>query len=164
MRPLVLFALSLGLSVPASAADGAPTRNADNHCMSGVETVVFHCATSKGKWISVCADAQSANPGFVSYRYGAKGKIELQKPDADAGNLAKWKVQSQMLARGESRTLKFTNEGYAYEVFITEAGMDTSAGVVVSKGDKPLATLTCANQTWTDDFSIVEKAKKAAAQ
>lgn len=162
MRSLIVLACSL-LALPA-VAQGRPERNADNHCFAGVEKVVFHCATSKGKWISVCADGQGANPGWMSYRYGAKGKIELQKPDVDAGNLAKWSYESQMLVRGENRSLKFTNEGYTYEVFVTEAGTDTAAGVVVSKGDKPLATLTCADQAYTQDFSIAEAAKKAAAR
>lgn len=161
MRVVALAPVAL-LALPLSAAAEPPSRNADNHCMSQVETVVFHCQTTRGKWVSVCADAQSATPGFVQYRYGSKGKIELQKPDVSTQNLAAWTHSSQMLARGESRSVKFINDGYGYEVFVTEAGIDTTGGVVVSQGDKALATLTCANQEWTENFAVVKQAKEAA--
>jgi len=146
------------LSLPLSALAGAPERNADNHCFSTVERVAFHCATDSGKWISVCADAQSAAPTHIVYRYGKKGAIELEKPEIDDKNLSRWAYVEEPMISGEQRTLTFTNEGYSYQVFVTEAGRDTQAGVVVSKGDKALATLTCANQTFTDSLTSVKPA------
>ena len=131
--------------------------------MEGVEKTVFQCATAKGQWISVCADAQSAMPSFVQYRFGKPEKVELAKPDVDAGNLARWSFSERALARGMSRSYRFTTDGYGYEVFVTEAGMDTAAGVVVSKGEKVLATLTCADQTWSEDFAAVSAIGQTAA-
>ena len=160
MRLLLVVAAS-ALTLPALA--GGPERHADNHCFQQVETVVFKCTTTKGKTISICADAQSANVGFIQYRYGKQGAIELQKPDVSADNLGKWTFEEQAMARGMQRTASFLNEGYKYEVFVTEAGMDTAAGVVVSKDGKSLATLTCANQEFQDNLEAIKKAKEAKA-
>lgn len=158
-----LFALLIATSTLTAAAGDTPTRNTDNHCFAEVETVVFHCATDKGKWVSVCADTQSATPTFVQYRYGKAGSIELAKPDPTAGVTA-WRYEESAMVRGMQRTASFDNDGYAYSVFVTEAGPDTMAGVTVGKDGKTLATLTCAEQTFTDNLETLGKALEAASK
>lgn len=134
---------------------GPPQRNPSNHCLGGVETVLFHCALKNGKWLDICADNQSATPTHVQYRFGAKGAIELQKPDISADNLSAWTFAESALPRGMQRTASFVNEGHTYEVFVTEAGPDTQAGLTVRKGDSVIATLTCADQTFDDNLSAM---------
>lgn len=133
------------LGMLAAPALAAPQRNADNHCYNGIESVVFHCSLSNGKWIDICADNQSANPTYFQYRFGAKGKIELQKPELNRMNLANWSYEETARARGMERMASFTNDAYGYDVLVSEAGDDTFVGMVISKDGKSIATLACAN-------------------
>lgn len=149
MVPVLVSLLS------ATALAGAPVRNADNHCFAGVETVVFHCALASGKWIDICADAQAAVPTHVQYRFGAKGRIELSAPPVSPSNRAAWTVAETALARGMQRTASFENEGHRYEVFVTEAGPDTQAGLRIEKGGTEVATLRCADQRFVDKLSLL---------
>ena len=139
----------------ALAFAGPPQRNTTNHCFSGVESVVFHCALTNGKWIDICADNQSATPTHAQYRFGTQGTIELQKPEITAGNLSEWTFAESALPRGMQRTASFVNEGHTYEVFVTEAGAETQAGVSIRKGDTVVATLTCAGQTFDDNLTLL---------
>ena len=59
------------------------------------------------------------------------------------------------MARGMQRTATFAADGQRYQVFVSEAGMATSAGLVILKGDTIVETLTCADQTFEDRLSTM---------
>lgn len=109
-----------------------PDPAADSHCEGS--TAAFHCTIAgKARRLEVCTTGAQ-----LSYRYGAVGKVELALEDGKAAERA--------LASGMQYTWAFTNDGYGYEVWVVESarGADNGAGVIVSKGDKEVARLTCA--------------------
>ena len=142
---LVAAPLLLG---PASVATGAaPT----GFCRAG-ETTLFAC-TAGAKRIAVCARG-----GFVQYRYGAPGKLELAYPArAGAGQLDR--VQVPYSGGGEAQ-IGFDRGGLRYVVFSrmirTGFGPEGNrpvfeSGVMVLQEGKKLSDRRC---TRPDDAEI----------
>jgi uncharacterized protein len=71
------------LAAPAPA----PSKPAaQSHC-SNEEITLFSCRLKKQKTVSVCASTNvSANAGYLQYRFGRIGQIELVLPPAPAGS------------------------------------------------------------------------------
>lgn len=118
-----------------------------------VKTVVSHCAPVGAQTVLGCTIHQKgvnkrlevckAGEGALSYRFGVLGKPELV--------LENGRFAERALASGMETTWSFDNAGYTYRAFVVESSraMDNGAGVVVAQGDKDLATLVCADDTWT---------------
>lgn len=91
--------------------------------------------------------------GYVQYRFGIPGKLELQYPASRTGTQSKFTYDEMHPHLGLSRTLTFTRDGYKYSVYSLETdqpGGANSYGVWVfragSTEQQPLRDLRCARQ------------------
>lgn len=109
-------------------------------CPSGGKEVLACAVEQKGqrKQLSIC----TAKGDSFAYRYGPAGSPELA---IDGG-----RYEERALASGLELGWSFDNDGYLYRAFVVQSSReaDNAAGVVVSKGGKDLATLTCVDG-WT---------------
>ena len=152
LASLVVLA-SVGCSVDAQAE--TPTVG---HC-AAAETSLFHCEVSKSKHISLC---QTADKSGIQYRFGAIGTVELAFPEDASTAASVFSYEEKALARASQRDVTFTNKTVTYTVFeVTGGAGDAGAGVSITENDKLLATVSCLNETWTEDFDTIEQAVAA---
>jgi len=100
----------------ASAAMAAGTSN--THCASDEQTI-FSCPIAHTqKVLSVCGSKRlGSNEGFLQYRYGSVGKIELTYPQSRTGTQEKFRwVTNEHLDVTDS-WLTFRNASVSYSVF-----------------------------------------------
>lgn len=114
-----------------SAVAAGPT-----HCAANEQTF-FNCTVRGGKVASVCGSKDAAaSSGYVQYRFGVPGRIELQFPTSLAQTQRRFSLESHRPYQGESELLHFAVDGYEYSVY-QAAGTDPkpfrSAGVMVSR-------------------------------
>ncbi len=124
------------------------------------EKVIFSCATGP-KIVSICASQSFPGPASsLQYRFGPKGAPELALPK-DGASRAGVSAGSIAYSRGGGAYLSFANSGTRYVVYsvVMNGGADQAQGLVVQKGEKVLANLTCKKGSLTDnlqpDFSGV---------
>jgi hypothetical protein len=137
-RVFLPLAVVLSLSVPAQAA-ASPTL-----CESG-EEVLFSCSTGK-KVISICASKDLAREhGYMQYRFGLPGKVELSVPSDRSMPAANSIVSgSLMFSGGGGAYLRFNAAGYDYVVYTAIGkGWGEKDGVAIERGGKPLAHVSC---------------------
>ena len=145
MMPALIIALVLTLSSPALAA------SVYTHCKVN-EMVVYSCSTGS-HILSLCASPDiSKNQGYLQYRYGLRGKPELQHPAGlfKPGNL--------MFSGGGGTYLQFNKGGFTYTVFSAVGKWGKSCftpqeeartclrgiqGVAVQKDGKEVANIPC---------------------
>lgn len=105
------------------------------------------CAAKK-KHIAVCIDA-SAKPTWAQYRFGPLATIlttpELVMPAETAAGFKPFSFARTDLISGSVATLTFSSGDIRYEVF-TQDGRDGGGGVVVNKGSKVMATVSCTGE------------------
>jgi len=132
-----------------------------SHCAPG-EKVVFSCATTNAKLISLCSSSTlTPSDGYLQYRFGPGNKPELVYP-ATRGHPSKhFQFGSLFYSGGGGEFLKFSNGEYTYILFSALIkGEGDKAGVVVSKAGKRIAYLPCKGGTQVemapDDFEKIK--------
>ena len=81
------------------------------------EQTIWSCATVKNKIASVCASKDLAEEkGYVQYRFGAPGKIELEFPKERKDSQKAFKYTRYTRPLVTMLTLKFENSGIVYEI------------------------------------------------
>jgi hypothetical protein len=136
--------LALGLSLLMITSANAQS---STHCLTD-ELVVFSCSMGK-KTASVCASTSySPTEGYLQYRFGAIGNIEMTyPPDRRHPKGAFTAFYATPVMDDGSRamvvSLEFGVNDYGYELS-TFAKQETSeTTLTVSRAGKTLATLTC---------------------
>src|SRR5262245_25866074 len=111
-----LLFISFGYRVPESGARFAP--RAASLC-SKDEKIVFSCPLKRSmKIVSLCSSQKlSKDAGYLQYRFGAPGKIELEFPDNRADSLKAFKYSHYFRAKVDSTEISFSRNGYTYAVF-----------------------------------------------
>ena len=106
------------------------------HCAS-TETVIFSCQVNGGKHVSVCASAPlDASRGYLQYRFGALGRIELEHPGSTRFTQKQFRFGVITAPTAEVEELTFTRGDYLYAVYrrITNEGPpENGGGVSVSR-------------------------------
>jgi hypothetical protein len=109
-----LFASALLSLIPALSI-AAPT-----HCTS-TEEVVFSCPLQRtAKVVSVCASPRlqaSPSKGYLVYRFGKLGAVELEFPKDKVGSPAKFVHSHYFRAQTDRTQLRFTSGDFTYELF-----------------------------------------------
>lgn len=125
------------LAVPAWAAE--------SHCRAQ-EHIIFSCSVGK-KTVSVCASADlSATTGYLQYRFGPKGALELVFPDMTQASTAASYVQARtlMFAGGGGGYLRFINGAHQYIVYSAIGkGWGPKDGVAVERNGQLVVNLEC---------------------
>lgn len=138
MKPtILLIAILIPIAMPAWAMQ--------THC-TDQEQIIFSCSLGK-KSVSICASADfSAHGGYLQYRFGNPGAIELALPKSTASPLSFQMVQARslMFAGGGGGYLRFINEPYHYIVYsVIGKGWGAKDGVAVEKNQLKIAYWEC---------------------
>ncbi len=118
--------------VPALAASG--------HCSADEQTIFTCSVRGSSKVISVCASRKlTKDKGYIQYRFGAPGKIELEYPPSREGTQEKFTYSHYFRAQVDRTEVGFKNGRYEYSVFSDYEGdirpVINESGVVVSDSE-----------------------------
>jgi len=103
------------------------------------EQVIFTCTTiGSAELISLCAaKSLDSRRGYLQYRYGKPGAIELQFPQARANTQLAFRYAHYFRAQVDRTEISFDNQDYRYTLFDYYEGdvkpPITKAGVRISK-------------------------------
>jgi len=83
------------------------------------EKVVFSCPLRRSaKIVSLCSSQKlTKDAGYLQYRFGVPGKIELEFPDIRDDSLKVFKYSHYFRAKVDSTEISFSRNGYTYSVF-----------------------------------------------
>lgn len=107
------------------------------------ERVIFSCPVKRpAKIVSICASKDLTNDrGYLQYRFGLPGKIELEFPKDRKGTQEKFQYTHYFRAQFDMTSINFTIDGYEYSVFDDYNGEEkpavSSQGVSVTAPGKP---------------------------
>jgi hypothetical protein len=130
-------------SAAAPVASPEPSTPQLNHLCAKDERVIFSCPVKRpAKIVSVCASKDLASDrGYLQYRFGLPGKIELEYPKDRQGTQAKFQYSHYFRAQFDMTSINFTIDGYEYSVFDDYNGEEkpeiSSQGVSVTAPGKP---------------------------
>jgi hypothetical protein len=103
------------------------------------EQVIFSCtAAPAARTVSLCASsALDHRRGYLQYRFGKPGAIELQFPQARANTQLAFRYAHYFRAQVDRTEISFDDQGYRYTIFDYYDGdmkpVTTIAGIRVSK-------------------------------
>ena len=146
-----IFVLALALVCLAAAgannslttASSQPGARQPNTLCARNERVIFSCPVKRpAKIVSVCASKDLASDrGYLQYRFGLPGKVELEYPKDRQGTQAKFQYSHYFRAQFDLTAINFTIDGYQYSVFDDYNGEEKPAvsleGVSVTAPGKP---------------------------
>ena len=130
-----------------------PTTTIPSHCVSKEETL-FSCQIKGSEKILSLCSVYEGKPEevYLQYRYGLKGKVEFEYPQARKNSLGKFKDQTERNGHNWEKSISFENFSYKYQVFLnselTRYGhRNYYQGVRVFKNHKLAATKHCEHNT-----------------
>src|SRR5713226_3228774 len=166
---VVVFGFTLGTvarksrsargSLPAGQPGTKPITRAlqPNTLCAKDERIIFSCPVKRpAKIVSVCASKYLASDrGYLQYRFGLPGKIELEFPKDRTGTQEKFHYTHYFRARFDLTEFDFTIDGYQYQVFDDYNGEEkpavSSQGVSVTAPGKPKeVSFTCRTKPKAD--------------
>ena len=153
----VAFGANRLRSAAAPTASPEPGVPPPNTLCAKDERVIFSCPVKRpAKIVSVCASKDlAADRGYLQYRFGLPGKIELEYPKDRTGTQQKFKYNLYFRAQFDTTSLGFTIDGYEYSVFDDYNGEEkpaiSSQGVSVTAPGKPKeVSLVCRGKAKAD--------------
>jgi hypothetical protein len=116
------------------------------------EQTIWSCATTKNKIASVCASKDLAeDKGYVQYRFGAAGKVELEFPKDRAGSQKSFKYSRYTRYMVTMLTLSFENGGFTYTIHDDENFEEKTSNyydvVDITNGEKEVSSVVCKQPT-----------------
>jgi len=111
-------------------------------CAKG-EHILFSCAVKRSaKFVSLCAAPDlTKDRGYVQYRFGLPGKIELEFPSDRQGSQQKFHYSHYFRYQVDLTEVTFEINGYLYSIFDNYNGEEkpaiSSQGVSVTAPGKP---------------------------
>jgi hypothetical protein len=142
---VICFASSVNRSPSSAASTASPQTSArqPNTLCARDERVIFSCLVKRpAKIVSVCASKDlTSDRGYLQYRFGLAGKIELEYPKDRQGTQQKFHYTHYFRAQFDLTEIGFTIDGYEYSVFDDYNGEEkpaiSSRGVSVTAPGKP---------------------------
>jgi hypothetical protein len=149
--PIVIFvSIVASVWIATSAANNLnlavsaqPNSLQPNTLCAKDERVIFSCPVKRpAKIVSVCASKDlTSEQGYLQYRFGLPGKIELEYPKDRKSTQEKFQYTHYFRARFELTSINFNLDGYEYSVFDDYNGEEKpeilSRGVSVAAPGKP---------------------------
>ena len=127
------------------------------------EVVVFSCTTRQsGKIVSLCSSKDlTKDHGYVQYRFGLPGKIELEFPKERQQTQQAFNYNHYFRAQFDQTEISFTSNGYEYSIFDDYNGEERPArseqGVrVTPPNNGKEVTLTCRGRAKADYSNLGE--------
>lgn len=113
------------------------------------EQIIFSCFVrpagklrrpGSNKIVSLCASpALSKDQGYLQYRFGLPGKVELEFPNSRAGTQPMFQYTHYMRYQVDLTEINFSIDGHQYQIFDTYNGEEkpaiSEAGVTVSRAN-----------------------------
>ena len=137
-------------------------------CSKG-EKVIFSCPVKRSnKTLSLCASAKlSKTDGYLQYRFGAPGKIELEYPKDRTGSLDAFSYSHYFRAKVDLTEISFSVNGYGYTVFDNYNGEEkpsiSEQGVTVtSTNNQKEVTYSCRTRAKVDFGDLPELLKNVS--
>ena len=83
------------------------------------EKVVFNCTVGKAaKLVSLCSSKDlTKDHGYLQYRFGLPGKIELEFPKGREQTQSAFKYSHYFRAQFDQTEISFTSDGFEYSIF-----------------------------------------------
>ncbi len=129
-------------TVATAKSAGEPPPEPTTLCAQD-ERVIFTCPVKRpAKIVSICASKDlTSDRGYLQYRFGLPGKIELEFPKDRKGTQEKFQYTHYFRAQFDMTSINFTIDGYEYSVFDDYNGEEkpviSSQGVSVTAPGKP---------------------------
>ena len=126
------------------------------------ERIIFSCPVKRpAKIVSVCASKDlTSETGYMQYRFGLPGKVELEFPKDRKGTQEKFQYSHYFRARFEMTSINFTIDGYEYSVFddynAEEKLVVSQQGVSVTAPGKPKEVSFVCRTKPTADYSDLQ--------
>ena len=139
-----------------------PALQANSLCLRD-EKIVFSCAVKRtAKIISLCASKDlDKERGYLQYRFGLPGKIELEFPKLRTGTQQQFRYSHYSRAQVDLTEINFNIDGYEYSIFDTYNGEEKPAvseeGVSVTTPGKPKeVSFVCRSKARADYSALPE--------
>lgn len=149
--------LGFGSERESQAALSAGQAPQPNSLCAKDERIIFSCPVKKpAKIVSLCASKNlSADQGYLQYRFGLPGKVELEFPKERTGTQQKFQYTHYFRAQVDLTEISFSNNGYEYQITDDYNGEEKPAqsiqGVMVTAPGKPKeVSLTCRTKPKAD--------------
>lgn len=146
---LAIVAVFINLSEKVSAQKKSKTAvvNSKSLCAASEQTI-WSCTTTRNKLASVCASKDlTADRGYVQYRFGILGKVELEFPAERKDSQKSFKYSRYTRPLVTMLTLSFANGGFAYEIHDDDNSEEKpavrAASVDIKNGEKQVSSVVC---------------------
>lgn len=139
----LLLVVCVLVSTPQSAAVKQPGNLQPNSLCARGERIIFSCPVKRSaKIASLCASKDlTGDKGYLQYRFGLPGKVELEFPKERTGTQQQFKYSHYFRARVDLTEISFTNDGYEYQITDDYNGEEkpsqSTQGVSVTAPGKP---------------------------
>jgi len=113
------------------------------------EKIVFNCTVGKAaKIVSLCSSKElTKDRGYLQYRFGLPGKIELEFPKQRDHTQSAFKYSHYFRAQFDQTEISFTSDGYEYAIFDDYNGEQKPAqrdqGIRITSPGSKETTLNC---------------------
>lgn len=131
-------------------------------CASG-EKVIFSCTIKQNsKIVSLCSSPElTKDKGYLQYRFGLPGKIELEFPKTREQTQQAFKYTHYFRAQVDLTEISFASDGYQYSIFDDYNGEEprarTAQGVKVTPPNNGKeVTLNCRERAKADYSTLGE--------
>src|SRR5215813_5524781 len=135
--------------VVAAAQTNVTSLQAGSLCESG-EKIIFSCtvAGKTAKNVSLCSSKElTKDRGYLQYRFGLPGKVELEYPKQREQTQAAFKYSHYFRAQFDQTEISFTSDSYEYAIFDDYNGEQKPAqrdqGIRIKSPNGKETTLTC---------------------
>lgn len=113
------------------------------------EKIVFSCPVARtAKIVSLCSSQElTKEKGYLQYRFGLPGKIELEFPKQREAAAKSFKYSHYFRAQVDLTEIKFSSDGYEYSVFDDYNGEEKTVhhvqGITITPNMGKDITLKC---------------------
>ena len=144
------------MSVPAGASEQLAAQQSNTLCAKD-ERVIFSCPVKRpAKIVSLCAAKDlTSDRGYLQYRFGLPGKIELEYPKDRQGTQQKFQYMHYFRAQVDETEISFQINGYEYQIFDTYNGeerprISTQCVSITAPGKPKDISFACRTKPKTD--------------
>jgi hypothetical protein len=141
-----------------------------NSLCAKTERTVFSCLTkrsgktssrSPSKIVSLCASRDlEKERGYLQYRYGLPGKVELEFPSSRTGTQQMFQYNHYMRYQVDLTEINFEIDGYQYQIFDDYNGEEkpriSIEGVSVTAPGKPKEVSFVCRTKAKADYSVLD--------
>ena len=133
--------------VAVTAGSGAQTQ--PGSLCESTEKTVFSCTVGKAaKMVSLCSSKElTKDRGYLQYRFGLPGKIELEFPKQREESRSAFKYSHYFRAQFDQTEISFNSDGYEYAIFDDYNGEQKPAqrdqGIRITPPTGKETTLSC---------------------